>query len=819
MIPFPTLTPIQQRALPLTAAGHNVLILAPTGSGKTLAGFASLLARLAGRARAGALPNRTLAVYVSPLKALTRDIQRNVAPLLEGLAIRIAVRTGDTGAAERARLGRQRPHLLLTTPESLASLLSQAAWRGGFAPEVVVVDEVHAFAESKRGSLLALTLERLEAHAPAPVQRIGLSATAHPVEAVARLLFGARPHETAAVDIARAHRLRVAEPPPDLRLPAAGFAPAATAPLAAELVRGARCTLLFTSTRSAAECLTVALKSLLPEDATRIETHHGSLDPQARQDVEDRLAAGDLKAVVCSSSLELGVDYQAVDQVLLIGAPRGVSRAMQRLGRSGHRPGGVAEGALVPLSLPDLLECAALAEAARRGRLDALRPPEAPLDVLAQVLLGMAVEREWSLDEAYALVRRAGPYLNLPRADFDAVIEYLAGGGRVLGPSGAYGKITLAEGAFRAASPAVARAYFQNIGAISDDFSLRVVTRGNRRVGDVEESFLAGLPPGEPFILGGRTLKLKSIHQNTALAEPVEAATAHTPRWMGGRMPLAARLAEEEIRLRRALREAAKRGGETALREVLERDWRLGTEAAARAAAYAFRQACAAGIPADTPVLIECLRPRQHTALILFHSVAGRAVNRSLAWVAAHRFARSRAARPSVVAHFDDHAFLLSLDARQAPPVDQWRAWFHPEGFTADLRAALEATETLGRKFRAVAETGQLLPKRTFAGAHNPKSAAWSASLLYATLFKYEPAHPLLREAVREALDDQMDAAASAVQAARLHAAEWDVREMPRPSPFALPLFAGFQREVLLMQDPAAAVADLAARLYDEWPA
>ena len=816
MIPYPTLTPIQSRALPLTRAGRHVLILAPTGSGKTLAGFAALLERLAGRARADGLPNQTLAVYVSPLKALTRDIHRNLTPLLDGLSVRVAIRTGDTEAAERGRLGRSRPHLLLTTPESLSSLLSQSAWRGGFAPEAVVVDELHALAESKRGSLLALALERLEAHAPAAMQRIGLSATARPPEAAARLLFGARPYELAAVNIARAHRLRVADPPPGLKLPAAGYLPVASAPLAAELVARARCTLLFTSTRSAAERLTVALKHLLPREAPRIGVHHASLDPAARQDTEDRLARGELKAVVCSSSLELGVDYQAVDQVLLIGTPRGVSRALQRLGRSGHRPHGVAEGWLIPLSLPDLLECAAAAEAARRGKLDDLRIPSAPLDVLAQTLLGMAVEREWGLEEAWTLVRRAGPYLELPREDFNAVIEYLAGGGRVLGPSGAYGKIDVHDGRFRAASKTVARAYFQNIGAISGDYSLRVVTRGNRRVGEVEESFLAGLPPGEPFILGGRTLRLKSILQNTALAEPVDAAEAHTPRWMGGRMPLSARLAAEEIRLRRALRDAAP-NGEEAVARLLRDDWRLGPEASARAAAYVLRQARAAGVPADAPILVERLRPRKQTVLIVFHSVAGRAVNRSLAWVAAHRFASGRAARPGVAAHFDDHAFLLSIAARLEPPPEEWRAWFHPDGFARDLRAALEATEALGRKFRAVAETGQLLPRRTFAGPRSPKSSAWSASLLYSALMKYEPGHPLLREAVRETLEDQLDAAASAAQAARMYAAPWDVRDLPRPSPFALPLFAGFHREALILPDPAQAVEELAARLYEEW--
>lgn len=821
---FPSWTPIQRRAVPHVLAGRNALILAPTGSGKTLAGFLAILSRLAHEAASAAPPSGVRAVYVSPLKALASDIRRNLeiplAAINEALPasrrLRVEVRTGDTTEEERARMRRRPPHLLLTTPESLSSLLSQSGWSDSLRPSAVLVDEIHALAESKRGALLSLCLERLEHRTGAPLQRIGLSATASPPESVAALLCGDRPCEIAAVDLRRAHRLTIAAPPEDTRLPAAGFNPARIAPLAARLVRDARCTLVFTSTRSAAERLGLALQLLLPDSENDIGVHHSSIGRSARHELEQRLAARTMRAVVCSSSLELGLDFDAVDRVLLAGTPRGVSAALQRLGRAGHRLDGVAEGAILPLSLPDLLEATAACEAARHARLDPLRIPEAPLDILAQVLLGMAVERPWCPEEAFHVIRRAGPYRTLSRDDFDSVLNYLAGGGPVLSNYPSYGKLVLANGCFRAASRRTAREYYSSIGAISDDVQIRIVTRNNRALGEVEEGFLSSLRPGEAFLIGGRSMKVRSLHGNTAVVEPAEGERVVTPRWMGGRMNLSAGLAQEEIRLRRTLRAAWQQGGRNAVELALRQDWKTPPAIARRVAAYVERQTQAAPVPVDSPVLLERIPSGRRTILLLFHSVAGRAVNRSLAWVLAHRFAAAHD-RPGVAANFDDHGFALSIDARLQPSLEQLRAWFHPDGWTDDLEAALRSTETLGRKFRAVAEIGQLLPKRPAAGPAARRAGAWSAPVLYSTLMRYEPHHPLLRETVREVMHDQLDAPRATLQARLLHEAPWEVCDLDAPSPFAIPLFAFFHREILLTQDPEKALEDAIEHLYEEW--
>ena len=818
---------IQRKALPLTLAGQSTLILAPTGSGKTLAAFLSVLSELAREAASAALPNAVRAVYVSPLQSLTRDIHRNLSEPLEAVnlalppdrRIRMEVRTGDTGASERSRQQRRRPHLLLTTPESLTALLSQSGWTGGLDARIAIVDEIHSFASSKRGALLAIALERLENRASAPLQRIGLSATASPVEEVQALLCGERACATAAVDLRKAHRLELASLKPETVLIAAGFSTYRVAFEVAALVERSKCSLVFCTTRSAAEQLGLALSVILPELEDQIEVHHASIDRDNRLLIEDGLAKGRYRAVVCSSSLELGVDFSAVDQVILMGTPRGVSRTIQRLGRSGHRVDGVASGVLVPLSLPDLLECIALRRAASEGKLDDLKMVRAPLDVLAQALLGMAVEREWGLDEAFDTFRRSGPYRDLPRSDFDAVTGYLAGGGAVLGGYRSdagnpfYGKIIVGHGRFRVASTKAARQYFMNIGTISDDYLVRVVMRNNRRLGEVEEGFISGLQPGDAFSIGGRAVTLERLHENTAIVRPSTGERVKTPRWGNNRISLTARLAAEERALRRDIRNAWEHGGERECRRVLIGNWRVPRDLMNRVVFYVERQTRAAPVPAADPVQVERIVKGQ-TQLLIFHTIAGRAINRSLAWVAGRRLGEGAG---SVGSNFDDHGFLLSISAKAACDEPSLRRAIAPANFESDLRHALEDTETLGRRFRPIAEIGQLLARRTWRGPQNRRAASWNGSLLYQTFKRHEPDHPLLRETIREMMEDELDSAAAAREAVRIFTARWEIVDLDKPSPFALPLFAFFNREIVLAQHPDKALLEAVERWYGEW--
>ena len=818
---YSSLSEVQVRALPFTLAGENTLILAPTGSGKTFAAFLSVISKLTEKASAGKLSNSIAAIYVSPLKALDNDIYRNLQPALEAVnarlpilqQIRMEVRTGDTALADRSRQKRSRPHLILTTPESLSSILSQKTWReGGFDPDTVIVDEIHSFAENKRGSLLALCLERLEHRVGRSLQRIGISATAWPVSAVQQLLCGARPCAVAQADFKRVHRLEIVAPEPGMWLPPAGYNPFRIAPTVAELVEKARCSLIFLTTRSGVERLGLALKLLLPELDDQIAVHHGSVDRETRQEIEDGLKTGSWRAVVASSSLEMGVDFASVDQVLLIGTPRGVSRALQRLGRSGHQVNGIAQGVLVPLSLPDLVECVALREASREGRLDALRIPRGPLDVLAQVLLGMSIEGDWRRDDAYELVRRSGPYSTLSRQDFDDVILYLSGQGKVLGPYGTYGKIVLDGDIFRVADAKTARSYYLNVGVISSDYEMKIVSARFRHLGAVEEAFIASLQPNEAFVMGGRPVRVKQVHGNTAVVEPAQGEQVKTPRWMGNKMPLTAQLAQEELKLRRELRTVWNDGGAPACEEYLREVHAVDENVAFRIGGFLTRHCRAMPIPTDAPILAERI-VNGRNMLILVHVVAGRAVNRSLAWVAGARIAKGR----SVVANFDDHSFLLSLDARVELDADILHEAFNPANWMRDLEATLSTTETLGTSFRRIAEIGQLLPRRTLRGNVSARAATWNGSLLYKTLLEHEPDHPLVREAVREVLEDQCDAPRALEVSGEIYGTSLEIYDLPRPSPFALPLFAAFNREVLVAADPDRALDDLVSALYGEW--
>ena len=827
---FPDFSEIQRKALPHTLGAENVLILAPTGSGKTLASFLSILSELGVEAAASGLPNAVCAIYVSPLKALDNDIHRNLISPLDALnaalpalrRIRMEVRTGDTPLSERQRQQRSRPHLLLTTPESLSSLISQRGFREGLDVRTVVVDEIHAFAETKRGSLLALSLERLERRSLGRIgaspgrlralQRIGVSATAWPESEVARLLCGARPCQVASVNLRRSHKLEILVPAQPQSLPPAGHNPYRVAHLVADRVRRANTALVFTITRSNAERLGIALKVLLPEDEDRIAVHHSSVDLARRLDVEQRVVRNEMKAVIASASLELGVDFASVDQVLLIGAPHGVSSALQRLGRSGHRVNGVAEGALVPTSLPDVLQCIAVERAAREGRLDRLRIPDAPLDVLAQALLGMSIESEWDLGDAYDVVRQAGPFLNLSESDFAAVLEYLAGGGRVLGPYGSYGKIVVENNRMRVASQKVARNYYMNIGTISDEYLVRVMLRGARRLGEVSEGFIGSLNPGEAFVIGGSAVRIKTLHRDVAIVERATGERLRAPRWVGNKMPLSIRLASEELALRRSLRRAWEEGGTKGCLTALEKEWKTSRSVSKAVLHLVARQNFAAPVPVDDPVQVEIL-PQGRSILYVFHVVAGRAVNHSLAWVAARRLG----ADGSVVANFDDHGFYLQLDAKRRFEQSELRSAFHPTNWEYDLRAAVTSTEALGRDFRPIAEVGQLLPKQTARGRTSPKAATWSGSLLYTTLMKYEPEHPLIRETVRTFLEDRMMSDLALLEAERIFHTRWEIFEHPRPSPFALPLIAAFNPEVLVAQDREKALDEIVEALFEEW--
>ncbi|HEY7140830.1 MAG TPA: DEAD/DEAH box helicase, partial [Methylomirabilota bacterium] len=544
----------QTRGWPAIAAGEDTLIAAPTGSGKTLAAFLVGIDRLFRAAEPGAEPT-TEVVYVSPLKALAADIRENLErPLAEirevarelGLAVpdlRVVARTGDTSPTARAAMLRQPPHLLITTPESLYLLVTAARSRERLrGVRTVIVDEIHAVARDKRGSHLALTLERLDALAKDRPQRIGLSATQRPIEMVARLLVGAgegrrRPDGAPACRIVDlGHRrdldLTIELPGSELEAVASHEQWGEILDRIAAHVRAHRTTLVFVNTRRLAERVAHLLAERLGEG--QVAAHHGSLSKDRRLRLETRLRAGELAALVATASLELGIDIGPVELVCQIGSPRSIATLLQRVGRSGHARGAVAKGRVYPTTRDELVELTAMLRAVRRGQLDRVLPPEAPLDVLAQQIVAACAADAWSEDQLFDLVRRAAPYADLDRADFDAVVTMLSDGiqtGR--GRRGAYLHRDRVHGILRGRRSARLAALTSG-GAIPETADYRVVADpDDTTVGTVNEDWAIESMQGDVFLLGSTSWRIRRVEAGVVRVVDAEGAPPNVPFWLG----------------------------------------------------------------------------------------------------------------------------------------------------------------------------------------------------------------------------------------------------------------------------------------------
>ena len=814
-------TPAQQLCLPAILAAKSVLLSSPTGTGKTLAGFLAIIDWLVREAP----PAGTIhAIYVSPLRSLTYDIQKNLTrPLTEmGLdeQIRVGLRTGDTPARDRARLKARPPHILLTTPESLAILLCQPAWHPALAAcRFVVVDELHAIAENKRGTHLSVSLERLERVTGRALCRIGLSATISPLETMAAFLVGVgRPCVLAEARIDRRTVIEVFSPVRRNPYPPVGQNAGRVLGEIATLVRARRAVLVFANTRAGAESLGLRLKAALPRLADKIEVHHSSLDRDVRLEVEDRLKNGELRAVVCSSSLEMGVDIGSIDLVVMISAPKGISRTLQRIGRSGHALDRTSHGILVATNVSDLLECTVTARLARESRLDPVRVPECSADVLAQHIMGLALEEPGIPEEAvWDLVRRAWPYRHLERVDFDRVVEYLEGGGRSLAKAYAdtLGKIRRVDGALFVVSARAARDYLVNVGTIASE-GLVDVTLRRRRLGTVEEGFIKSLKVGDVFVLGGRVVRLLEAGYKTAQVEAADGERPNVPKWFSGRMPLTTGLAVEIGRLRGALDDALSRGPGAAA-DFLVEEWEMSLANAQAVVAQFELQRRYSIVPREGLVVVEHYRETsgaQRLSHYFFHSLAGRGVNDALSRVVARRV--SALAGGNAMVTVDDYGFLLTLQRFQELPLARWRECFARAGAEEELRLALKESELVRWQFRAVAQTGLMVPRQLPGKERALRQLRFSAEILFRVLEQHEPDHPLLAEAYRQATTLFLDLPGACAWMEKAAGADWrwELVQTPAVSPFGFSLYASNMKESMMFEDPDEAIERLYQQFY-----
>ena len=811
-------TDAQSQCVPHIVAGRSVLLSSPTGSGKTLAGFLGIIDHLIRLHEAGELTNGVQAIYVSPLRALTYDMQKNLTAPLAAMGldsvIRVAMRTGDTSATERAKLRRNPPHILLTTPESLAIVLPQEGQRESLqSVRFVIVDELHALAENKRGAHLALSLERLERLVAfrAPLIRVGLSATAAPLPLLAELLVGVgRPCEIVRARIGRKRRVEVLSPLRRDPYPPSGWTAERVLRDIARLVQQKRSLIVFCNTRSTTESLAHRLKQALPEIASQIEAHHGSLDRDVRLETEDRLKRGELRAVVCSTSLELGIDIGAVDCVVMISTPKGISRALQRIGRSGHSIREESHGVLVATNVNDLMECIVCAEMTRREQLDEVQLLEAPLDVLAQHLVGMAMEGGYTRDLAWETVRKARSFSLLDEAEFDRVVRYLKGGGRSLETqyTETFGKLMEVGGQFVVPSKKVEREYLVNIGTIHSEGMVSVYI-GKRRLGQVEESFLKGLKIGDIFVLAGRTVRLIETGIAEALVEDAIGRLPTVPAWNANKMPLSSGLCHEVVNLRTELAQRMK-GTDDEVSDWLVETFSISTTNAAAVVQHCRNQLKVSLIPREGLLLVERFvdeHDKDELVQFFFHSLIGRAANNALSRIIAHRV--KEAVGGNAMVTIDDYGFLLTLKTFQDLGAEEWRELFKPEGAEESMRAALAESDLVKWQFRGVAQTGLMVPRNRPGKEQKIKQLRWNAEILFRVLLEHEPDHPLLVQSYREATHTFLDLPGALAFLNVAQTLEWRQVEVPVVSPFSFGIYASKIREGMMLEDPEQAIERL----------
>ncbi len=735
------------------------LLIAPTGGGKTMAGFLPSLAELAQGQHDGL---HTL--YVSPLKALAADIRRNLRVPVEeiGLPIRIEDRTGDTSATQKKRQRADPPHILLTTPESLALLTSyEDAPRMFAGVQRIVVDEIHALAESKRGDQLMLALARLQTLCP-DLRRVGLSATVEDPEGIARFL--ARNPDPC--------RIIQADPGPDPDIsmlqtqempPWSGGGAAYSIPAVMEQIKKHKTTLIFHNTRAQAEIFFHNLW-LANDDALPIGIHHGSLDRQQRERVEAAMVRGDLRAIVCTGSLDLGIDWGDVDLVIQIGAPKNVKRLVQRIGRANHRYNAPSKAILVPANRFEVVECVAALEAVQEHDLDGDPRGPGPRDVLCQHILIAAAAGPFDADALYAEMTAAGPYAQITRAEFDACLEFCATGGYALRAYDRWQRLQQRpDGAWQLRDPRAAQRIRMNLGTIQDTDTLKVRlkrNRGGKPLGEVEEGFAASLTPGDTFLIGGQIVRYEGLREMVVEVSRRADRKPKIATFSGTKFATSTQLSDRILRM------------------FAQPDW---PQLPGHTAEWLGLQREISRLPQSDRLLIESFpdRGREHLCVYGF---AGRNAQQTLGLLLTKRMEETGLAPLGFVA--TDYATLIwGLDAVTDP-----RPLFQLDALREGLETWLAGNAVMKRTFRASATIAGLIERNTGGQRKSGRQATFSSDILYDTLLKYDPDHLLMQITREEAMRGLVDFGRIEAMVARI-GDRIDLLRLDRVSPLAAPLF------------------------------
>ncbi|MBI4151983.1 ATP-dependent helicase [Candidatus Woesearchaeota archaeon] len=793
----------------------NVLISAPTGSGKTLTAFLAILNELVDSSQKKALEDKIYCVYVSPLKALNYDIQHNLLKPLEEiqatggvpLGIRIGVRTGDTTASEKAKMLQKPPHILITTPESLAIMLSSPKFKQHLRDvQWTVIDEIHALAENKRGVHLSLTVERLQRLSPG-MTRVGLSATIAPLEKIAQFLVGNNGNsdrDCGIVDVQflKSMDLQVLSPVRSVVDSDYLLMHRKMYELMHDLIEQHKTTVIFTNTRSATERVVHTLKELYPQQFTGENTaaHHGSLSKENRLRTEQNLRDGKLKVVVSSTSLELGIDIGSVDLVLCVGSPKSVARFLQRAGRAGHQLHSTVKARMIVMDRDDLVECALLLKSAVEKKIDRVHIPENALDVLAQQICGIALDEVINIYELFHLIKRSYCYRDLVWEDFFELIKYLSGQYASLEERHVYARIWYDEktGDIGKKGKMARIIYMTNIGTIPEETYVTVKI-GDQTVGMIDEGFLERLQPGDVFVLGGNAYMFKFSRGMTAQVTTSVNRPPTVPSWFSEMLPLSFDLAMEISRFRRLLNErfASKTSKEEMMKFIHEFLY-VDENAAESIYGYFWEQYQFSQIPHDKKIVIEQYLDKERT-YIIFHTLFGRRVNDCLSRALAYVIGKSQ--HRDVEVGITDNAFYLAAEK----PFNPLRAMeqLTTDNFRDVLEQAIERSEALKRRFRNCAARSLMILRNYMGRSKQAGRMQVGSKILFNAVKRISNTFPILKEARREVLEDVMDFENALKIIEQVKAKKIAVTEVKTvtPSPFAFDLIAAGYSDVIRIED------------------
>ncbi|MDD5191750.1 MAG: ATP-dependent helicase [Candidatus Nanoarchaeia archaeon] len=794
----------------------NILISAPTGSTKTLTAFLSILNYLVSLARKNELEEKVYAIYASPLKALSNDIFVNlINPLkeIEELAgkqgirlqkIRVGLRTGDTSVAERAKMAKHPSHIYITTPESLAiSLTTKKFIEMFYSVEFVIIDEIHSLG-NKRGVYLSISLERLEEISKITPVRIGLSATIAPLDEVANFLAGTgRQCSIAEVETKKKMDIKVLTPITDLIDTNQEDMHSSLYGLIDKLIQEHKTTVVFTNTRAATERVVNHLKEMFPENyIENIGAHHSSLSKEHRFEIEEKLRKGELKVVVTSTSLEMGIDIGYIDLVILLGSPKSSARALQRIGRAGHKLHDISIGRFIVLDRDDLVECTVLSKEAIERKIDKIHIPKNCLDVLSQQIYGMSIQKIWDINEMLALIKKSYCYKDLSREDFMAVISYLAGE-YALEHRNVYAKIWYDKetGQIGKKGKLARVIYMTNIGTIPEEsFITVVVGQGEKKgskVGVVDESFLEKMKIGDVFVLGGKKYQFMYTRGMKAYVRAGIKKNPTIPSWFSEMLPLSFDSALEIGRFRKLLNEKfeMKKNKEEII-EFIKQFVYCQDSVAKGIYNYFYEQFKFAKIPNLNRLLIESYKGEKN--YVIFHSLYGRRVNdalsRAIGYLMAQKVGRD------IEIGINDNGFYF---AGESLPIDEALKFLNSENLRAILEEAISKTEILKRRFRHCAARA-LMILRNYKGRRKTVGRQQVSSfLLLSAINKISKDFPILKEARREVLEDLMDIenAKQIIKNIKDGKINLERVQTKLPSPFALNLIMQGHVDLMRIED------------------